>query len=582
MIRKAVSKLRGGILREIRRDTNWIYGYAAAYKMQVVFYVVLGLVSTGVGLAASVVSKYLIDAVTGHSDSVIVRIAALYIGFGLARIFISAVMKRAGAKISIRAANSIRADVFKRFLDVDWESSLDYHSGDLLSRVNSDVGTVADSILGWIPSLATGAVQFFASLDVILYYDPVMALIALVSVPITVVLSRFFLTKMRRFNARVREADAQLTSFFEEALQNLQAVKAFTLKGRFATRLEALQALYAEVSLDFNRFSVLTGGLLSVVGFAVSCLCLGWGVYRLWSGYITFGTMVLFIQLAGLLSSSFSSLVGLVPSVIAATVSAQRIRAILDLPCEEALPPLSAETVAAAAESGASVELRGISFAYRGGENVFRSLDLAAGPGEIIGIVSPSGGGKTTLIRLLLGLVTPSSGSRTVGFGGESLEIGPQTRPLFSYVAQEKFVFSGTVADTLRLTRETADDGELWEALRLACADEFVKKMPEGLSSRLGERGAGLSEGQIQRLSIARALLSPAPILLLDEATSALDIATERAVLRNMLSGGRKRTVVVTTHRPTVLSACTRVYAIRDGAAVPLSLEDIERFSEEF
>ena len=576
MLQKIIAKIRSGMLREIIAETRWIYRQAIPYRSSIVLYILLGLLAIALGLGSSVSSKYLIDAVTGQSGS-IAAAAVCYAVFALVQLLFNALTRRISARLSIRAGNEIRANVFARFLDVDWQSSLDYHSGDLLSRVNSDVSTVSDSILGWIPSLITGLVQFIGTLVIILLYDPTMALIALLSAPVMVLLSRTMVKKMRTFGQDVRKAQADLIAFYEESLQNLQAIKSFSLHRRFTGRLEELQSLYRDVALDYNLFSVRIHLLLNTAGFLVSGGCFAWGVYRLWTGHITFGTMVLFLQLAGLLSSSFSSLVSLVPSAISATVSAGRIMTILDLPREDGTLTDEARAVTEnAAENGVGIRVEDVSFAYRADTPVLTAFTLRAAPGEIIGIVSPSGGGKTTLIRLLLGLITPQQGTVTLESGGVSAPLAPCLRPLITYVAQEKVVFSGTVADSLRLSSPLATDTELEDALRAACAWRFVSRLPHGLDTPLGERGAGLSEGQIQRLAIARAILSGAPVMLLDEATSALDPETEKAVLAALLQQGR--TVVVTTHRPTVLAFCTRVYAIREGRAVALSAEEAGKY----
>ncbi|MCQ2446066.1 MAG: ABC transporter ATP-binding protein/permease [Clostridia bacterium] len=580
MLRKIIKKLREGALRDMIAETKWIYHYAARYRSAIAIYLVIGLSATALGLGSSVASKYLIDAVIGRDDNSIIPAAVFYIVMGLVRIGANALTRRVSGKISVQASNEIRADVFARFLDVDWQASLDYHSGDLLTRVNSDVATVSESILGWIPSLITGLVQFFGTLAVILYYDPTMAVIALLGAPVTVLLSRFLLSRLRSFSVPVRERQAELTGFSEASLQNLQAIKSFHLEGQFRSKLDFLQKLYRDVALDYNLFSVGTGLLLSSTGFAVSVLCFAWGAYRLWGGFISYGTMLLFIQLAGLVSSSFSSLVHLIPSAVSATVAAGRITAILSLPHEDESLSIDTREVLAHAEDGVSVALDHVAFQYKNGRPVFTDVSLTAAPGEIIGVVSPSGGGKTTLIRTLLGLIAPDEGQVTFSAGGHTASIVPPLRTLVTYVAQEKVVFSGTVADSLRLSSPLATDDELWKALEAACAKDFIEVLPQKLETPIGERGSGFSEGQLQRLSIARAILSDAPVMLLDEATSALDLATEKQVLSNVLSDPRRRTVIVTTHRPTVLRSCTRVYSLEKGKAVLLDEEKIRVLAE--
>ena len=309
---------------------------------------------------------------------------------------------------------------------------------------------------------------------------------------------------------------------------------------------------------------------MSLMGQAVSYTCLAWGVYRLWTGYIDLALMVMFLQLAGQLSAGFSALVGLVPGAISATVAARRILAVLDLPREPEVAPTLARRVermaAAGRGKGLTLRLDRVSFRYAPDRPVLEEVSLLARPGELVALAGASGEGKTTLLRVLLGLIRPQGGTAILQAPGEEdLPVSACTRPLFAYVPQEKAAFSGTIAESLRLLRPDADDQMLEEALRTACAYEFVSRLPQGIHTPLGEQGAGLSEGQNQRLSIARALLRDAPVLLLDEATSALDAETEARVLRNLLTGQGGRTCIVTCHRPTVFAMADRVYQIREG-----------------
>ena len=257
------------------------------------------------------------------------------------------------------------------------------------------------------------------------------------------------------------------------------------------------------------------------------------------------------------------------------SVAARRIRELAELPKEP-----RGETPE---HDGAyALELKNIDFSYTQGVKVISDSGFSAAPGEIVALVGPSGEGKTTLIRLLLGLIHPESGTaRLTGPDGE-IPISADTRRLFSYVPQGNTVFSGTIADNLRIVRQDADDGQIIAALKAACAWDFVSKMPEGINSSVGERGRGLSEGQAQRIAIARAILRDAPILLMDEATSALDVATERQVLRSILEHCPDKTCVITTHRPSVLNMCSRVYRVLDTRVTELSEEESAKMVMDF
>ena len=562
VIKKIIEKYKSGAFREMWNETKWLYSYAAKYKWLIVIYIVIGLFATGLALAASLVTKNLINEVLGGKISA--AAVALYVFLGLSGIAVSALNRRLSAKISLRVNNEIRADVFGKFISTTWEEVSAFHSGDLLNRINGDVSTVADSVIGWIPSVTIKSAQFIGAIAIICYYDAAMALLSLISIPAAALISSLLLRKMRSYGTKIREAGSELMSFFEESLQNIQTVKAFGLSQSLDGRLAQLQKIYYDTSLEYNALSVKVTSGMSVLGLFVSYLCMGWCIFRLFTGAIDIGTMVLFIQLSSYLSSSISSLISSVPTVISATVSAGRIISVLNLPREEEDESLAAREIADFGEAP-EIEFRDVSFGYKNGGKVFSEVNLTVAPGEFAAFVGPSGGGKTTLLRLLLGLVKPQSGKATLSAKGKTTEISSVTRRIFTYVPQEKAMFSGTVAEMLRLFSPEATDEEINAALKAACAYDFVAALPEGINTPLGERGAGFSEGQNQRLAIARAVLRKAPVLLLDEATSALDLYTERRVLENITALCRGKTLIVMTHRESVLPLCDSVYRISGG-----------------
>lgn len=562
VIKKIIEKYKSGAFREMWNETKWLYSYAAKYKWLIVIYIVIGLFATGLALAASLVTKNLINEVLGGKISA--AAVALYVFLGLSGIAVSALNRRLSAKISLRVNNEIRADVFGKFISTTWEEVSAFHSGDLLNRISGDVSTVADSVIGWIPSVTIKSAQFIGAIAIICYYDAAMALLSLISIPAAALISSLLLRKMRSYGTKIREAGSELMSFFEESLQNIQTVKAFGLSQSLDGRLAQLQKNYYDTSLEYNALSVKATSGMSVLGLFVSYLCMGWCIFRLFTGAIDIGTMVLFIQLSSYLSSSISSLISSVPTVISATVSAGRIISVLNLPREEEDESLAAREIADFDEAP-EIEFRDVSFGYKNGGKVFSEVNLTVAPGEFVAFVGPSGGGKTTLLRLLLGLVKPQSGKATLSAKGKTTEISSVTRRIFTYVPQEKAMFSGTVAEMLRLFSPEATDEEINAALKAACAYDFVAALPEGINTPLGERGAGFSEGQNQRLAIARAVLRKAPVLLLDEATSALDLETERRVLENITALCRGKTLIVMTHRESVLPLCDSVYRISGG-----------------
>lgn len=583
-IKKVIRKIKEGMLQEMWEETKWMYQYAKRYKAAILLYIILGVVGTAMGLGGSVASKYLIDAVTGVDKRNIGYIVFLIIAMAVLGVVIKAVSSRITAKISVKVNNEIQREVYDKIMTTDWLSMTKFHSGDLLNRLNSDVGTVSNSVLGWVPSLITKLAQFLGALGIILYYDPTMAALALLSAPVMIIFSKMLMTKMRFYNKRTREVSSELMAFNEESFQNIQSIKSFDLIGLFSKRLINMQDKYKDVYMDYNKFSIYTSSFMSLVGMMVSYSCFGWGVYRLWSGAITYGTMTLFLQLSGSLTSTFSALVGLVPSAISATTSAGRLMAFFDLPHEEKIDDEKIQIMEKRSlNKGLSVELKDVMYNYDENKVVFEEANVKANPGEIVALVGPSGEGKTTMVRLILGLVNIKKGIAVVRdvFGMEC-NISANTRRFFAYVPQGNSIFSGTIGDNMRMVKENATDDEIVEALKAACAWDFVKQLPDGLESKVGERGGGFSEGQAQRLSIARALLRRSPILLLDEATSALDVYTEREVLRNIMDMGYARTCIVTTHRPSVLSMCDRVYKIDKSIVEEIDNVEVERLIKDF
>ena len=560
LLRKIYRRLQDGTLRDISRETYWIYHHTRAYRKAILLYTLLGLASTLLSIFSSLLSKNLINAIIAQQGWHVLQAGIAVVLLAASGILLNAFVSRYSTKINLRVSIDLRKEVYGVFMNTDWPSLQHYHSGDLLSRINTDVATVASSVLGWVPTLIIKLTQFLVSLGVILYFDPTMAILALLTAPLTFVVARPFISKMRSLNKEMRNVNSEMISFYEETLQNIPSIKAFNLVDSFREKLSEVQEKYYRTSMDFNLFSVKNSSFLSATGMLVSYLCLGWGAYRLWCGKIDFGTMVLFIQLAGYLASSVTALIKLVPSAIECTVAAQRIMTIFDLPREH-MDYL--EEVKRLRQSDFSVQLDNLGFGYEDDRAVLNTISLNIQPKEMVAIVGPSGSGKTTLFRILLGLVQPSEGTATLIGPEVTVPLSPSTRSLFSYVPQDNVIFSGTIADTLRLVRPDATDEQIYDALRIACAEDFVRKLPNGIYSSVKERGRSLSVGQNQRLAIARAILTDAPILLLDEVTSALDLETEQRVLQN-IAALEGKTCIISTHRPSVLSLCDHIYRIKD------------------
>ena len=565
--------IRSRTLKEIIKEHLWLSRYSLYYKAEVFWYIFIGILGTVISLGASIVSKYIIDTVTGFNTGGIITALVFFVLMQLFQIFIRAISSRISTKVSLRVNHQIAAQVYDKLLVTEWEALSAYHSGDLLTRLAGDVNTISSSVLGWFPELLTRLLQFFGTLGVILYYDATLALLALISAPITLIMSRYVIKMMRVHNQKMRQLSSEMTIFNEESFQNIQLIKSFDKTDSYREKHRRLQQRINDASMDYNRFSIHKNTIMSLAGTIVSLACFSWAVYRLWSGFITYGTMTLFLQLSGSLTAAFSALAGLIPGAITAATAANRIMAIMDLPVEDHSDSAEVNNfIENHKNSPIKIEAKNLSYYFDDdGSTVLADSNFTADAGQIVAFVGPSGEGKTTLLRLLLGIIRPKSGTlKLCADDGSEINISASTRSLFSYVPQGNTMFSGTVRENLQLICPNATDEQLYEALRLACAEDFILPLPLGLDTPVREQGGGFSEGQLQRLCIARALLSNAPILLFDEATSALDIETEQKVLDNIMHSRKGRTCIITTHRPSVLEISDRIYRIKKDTIIPV------------
>lgn len=549
-----------------KRECSWLWGKISRYRKRILAVTALGLLGTGMSLLSSIATKNLIDAVTGRASDRIAGAVLAMVALVAGSLALQAASSWVGASAHVRVRNEMQHSSYEAVLRAQWEPLEAYRSGDLLNRLNGDVYTAADGVMDFLPGLLTAGMKLVGAFVIMMCYDPIMALIALAGAPVSLVVSRIFLGRLRRHNLTMKEMTGEIMSFQEDSFCNLTSIKAFSATNRYGQRLEQLQKEYEDKSLSYQAFRIVVSTGMSVVSLLVTAACFGWGVYQLWTGSISYGTMTMFLQLATTLRSAFSSLVSQVQQAVTVFTSAGRIMAVEELPAECTQVPAGLE-----GEQQLGLALRQVSFRYQTGEPVLCAFDFTARPGETIAVTGPSGEGKTTLLRLLLGLVSPSEGTaQLLGADGAVYPISAGTRMAFSYVPQGNSIISGTVADNLRLLAPEANQEEMVQALKIACAWEFVSQFPEGLEHKLsGDRG--ISEGQAQRLAVARALLCKAPILLLDEATSGLDLETEQRMLENLRRSGVVRTCILVTHRPGSAAFCSRSYEIRRGSVTEVN-----------
>lgn len=566
---------------QIINDWEWILSYTNKYKKKIAIYIMLGIVSTSLGVVSSVASKHLIDVITGYQAEKLAVFAAVMVGGNATSLILKSLFKRISARMSLDIHNDIQADVFDKIMDADWFALKQYANGDVLNRFNSDIGVISKNAVSWVPTVIITGYRFLVTFLVILYYDKVMAVIALLSAPFLFLTSRFILKRQREYGQKMRKMGSDLMAFESETFYNVDTIKSFGVASDYSRKMRHWQRRFKEISLKYNLFSIKTDVWLTLLNTMVQYAAFGYCLYCLWTGNITIGTMTLFLQQRSQLSAAFQNVVAMLPAFVECSVSAQRIRELEDMPKEVHIME-SSELDRQAAE-GFEVRMKDVNFSYIEGEKIISDSEFVARPGEIVALVGPSGEGKTTMIRLILGLVRPEEGKTViVAANGREVRTNVETRHLFAYVPQGNTIFSGSIADNLRMVKRNATDEELVEVLKIACAWEFVEKLPDTLYGKVGEKGNSLSEGQAQRIAIARAILRDTPVLLLDEATSALDVETEQKVLQNIIRQRPNKTCIVTTHRPSVLSLCQKVYRVMETKVTELDEKELSRMAIDF
>ena len=581
-VQTLLNKLDDGTFSDFFEDWKWIFSYSRKYTKVIICYTIIGIISSTLGLVSSVASKYMIDIITGYQFEKLWLVAVIMVSSMVVSLLFTSLVNRYSTKLSIYVNNDMQADIFDRIIDADWLSISQFENGDILNRFNNDVNTVASNAVSWLPNLIIYVYSIAATLAVILYYDATMALIALLSAPILLLSGRYLMRKNSEYRRKVLEVNSKLMNYEVETFYNFDTIKSFGVMEHYSKGLRGWQERFKQTNLAYNLFTIKTNIGMSVLSAGVSFLAFGYCLFRLWTGDILYGTMTLFLEQRSKLSNQFSNLVRIIPGMLNSAVSARRIRELVELPREVHMPEQS-ERMRQAAQHGFTVQLEHVNFAYIQEHRVLTDSNFIASPGEIVALVGPSGEGKTTMLRMILGLLHPNQGTaQLVTQDGETVPIHADTRRYFSYVPQGNTLMSGTIADNLRVVKEDATEEEIKQALETACAWEFVQKMPDGIHSLLGTRGRGVSEGQAQRISIARAVLRDAPILLLDEATSALDVATERQVLRNIMHRHPNKTWIVTTHRPSVLNLCQRIYRGIDTKVTQLDEQASNQMVQDF
>lgn len=527
---------------------KWLWRAWRGNQLQAILNAAIGLLSVVVSLAQVWAVQHAIDVASGHTEgsiywSVVVMALLVLCGFALR---ICSIWVR--NILGIKAQNRMQQRMLDRILRSEWTGKESHHSGDVLNRLEQDVGTVVSFLTETIPNTISVVAMFVGAFLYLFSMDKVLAFVIVGIIPVFVLLSKLYIGQMRRLTRQVRDSDSKVQSVLQETIQHRMLIKTLESDSIMVDRLESTQSELRHRVVKRTAFSVVSNFILNAgfsVGYLIAFL---WAALRMADQTLTFGGMTAFLQLVNRIQGPARDLTRLAPVFVGVFTAAERLMELEENPLEEQGDPIPLT-------APCGVRLEHITYAYDDGDsNVIEQLDFDFYPGSCTAVLGETGAGKTTLIRLILALLHPNKGKVILYNQQEQKELSPLMRCNFVYVPQGNTLMSGTIRDNLRLGKLNATEEEIKAALEMSCAS-FVMELPDGLDTVCTEAGGGLSEGQAQRISIARALLRNRPIMLFDEATSALDPETERQLLHNILSNHDK-TVIFITHRPAVVDYC--------------------------
>lgn len=530
---------------------------------------ILSMIGTCGSLVIAAATRGLIDSAVGRDGRQFLFNAILISGAVLTIRLCGLISGLLSAKTGAELLRDLRTMVLRRLLHKQYAELDGFHSGELVNRMFSDVGIVRNGIMEAVPAIVSMAVGFAGAAVLLIRMDWRFILLMLAGGLLGLILIAAFHKPMTSRHKAAQESEGRLHAALQELLENLRLVKASGTEKRMEGRTEDRQQAFLAAQLRKGRFSVSMNNSISLV-FQLSWLfCMLWGCYGIYCGRLTYGMLAAILQLLGQIQGPFSKAAGVADQLYGTISSAERLKELLDLPEEEPVPADDSVPDREFRE----IRLCGVDFSYgRRAEPVLKQVNLTIRAGEFAAVTGASGSGKSTLLQLLLGIYQPVGGELKFCFAdGKEMAVSRSTRGLFAYVPQGNTLFSGTLRENLTMFTDSASDEEILQAARLACLDRFLAELSDGLDTVIGERGIGLSEGQAQRVAVARALLSRAPILLLDECTSALDEKTETELLRNIASL-RGKTCLIVTHRRAALEICNSRIHIGAGKVEKIAI----------
>ncbi|MEN8076881.1 ABC transporter ATP-binding protein [Clostridioides difficile] len=561
--------------KELWIKIKWMASYAKPAVPFLIFSIIVNVIFSLIGIYNVTVSKSLIDsAISGDSQDTIRWLITMLV-ITLISMLSSPVTSFMSTHSSTKLTQNIQRKIYQHIQCSDWLEQSKFHSVSLLTRVTSDVSNISSAILGTIPSLVSLTVTLVGSFYTLINWAPSIALVAVFIGPFLIIVGRYFSSKLKSLYKEAQEEDVKYRSFMQESIQNIMIVKTFCMEKINMHRLVEIQDNKYRIAMRNTKLSVMTSLSMSFCSSLAYFTIFTWGVLNIAKGLSTYGTFTGMLQLYNKVQSPFSSLASMIPGLISTIAAAERLMEIEAIPVEKMAnekelddydnATQSLSTTVSSVFARPDIIFDNVSFAYKTNNNILTDINLTIESGETLAFVGPSGEGKTTMIRLILSLINPTLGNVFLKEDEIVKDMNRNYRELISYVPQGNTLFSGNIRDNLKYGNPNASDDEIKAALTSACAIDFVNDLEDGLDTMIGEKGVGISEGQAQRIAIARSFLRERPILILDEATSALDPETEVSVLKAVRSLPSKPTCIIITHRPSALNICNRIMKLEKG-----------------
>ena len=531
---------------------RWFWHTLRRYRLQVLLNTLLGCMTVILDFAFIFATKQTIDIATHQTNGSIRLCAACLIVILLCQLLIGYSSRWIKAILGVKAQNHMQSYLFHHLLQTEWKERNRHHSGDIINRLERDVRDVVSTATETVPSMIAITIRLAGAFLFLYSMDSTLALIAIVIIPFFMLLSRLYIKRMRALTREVRNTDGKIQSTLQECIQHQTVIQTLEQQPYIVRRLHDIQKLLQQQVKTRTRFSSSSSALMSLGFMSCYLFTFLWGASRLYDGIITYGMMIAFIQLVGQIQGPFRDMSRFVPILVNAFTASERLIQLEEIPQEKD----THQTIPSSAPLG--IRFEDVSYAYtEAGKEVVRHLSFDFVPQSHTAIIGETGSGKTTLIRLILSLIQPTTGKVMIYDDHNSVECSAATRCHFTYVPQGNTLFSGSIKDNLRLGNPNATEQEMKTALEKACAT-FVFSLPEGMDTMCNEQGGGLSEGQAQRIAIARALLRKSQILLLDEATSSLDSETERQLWENITEHCKGMTLIFITHREGIIAPDTQ------------------------